>query len=250
MTVNSISTIASTPVCGLATQTYNVTTTGNYTVQATFFPPWQTSDQPTSTASGNVPTSEVQTVTTVADSSGSLNSTYWTFYSTGNAQLYYVWYNINSAGVDPAVTNAIGIKVSAATGASANTIASNTNTAINTAAIFGVGSTVATDVVTVTNSPGKVSAAADGTAATGFTFAVSTTGTFGYASGLVVTVKHGTTQVYVIGPPSPSQALLAGSTQVQATAGDTITVISSSLSNADAPANAVKGIVNVFLGPI
>ena len=41
MTINSLSTIASTPFVGLATQTYNVLTTGTYTVQVQCTIPYQ-----------------------------------------------------------------------------------------------------------------------------------------------------------------------------------------------------------------
>jgi hypothetical protein len=261
MTQNSVSTIASTPFCGLATQTYNVPSTGLYTVAATAFPPWQTSDQPSSVA--NPPLAEVQTITTVADSSGSLNSTWWKFFLAGNApfliggtwyQFFYVWNNINSAGVDPAPAGGYGIQVAGATGVTANNLATAQRAAI-AAAVPASGNTVtvsgATNAIILTNTQyGAETAAADGTAATGFGFSVGTTGTFGYTSGLVITVKHNTTIIAAYSQPAPTQAIMGGQTQSQATAGDTFTVITSSLSTADAGLNAVKGFVNVFFGPL
>lgn len=41
MTINSLSVVSSTPVVGLATQTFNVTTTGLYTVQVKYWVPYQ-----------------------------------------------------------------------------------------------------------------------------------------------------------------------------------------------------------------
>ncbi len=114
-----------------------------------------------------------QTIVTLADSSGSLNSTFWTFYNTAGTG-YYVWYNINSAGVDPAPAGLIGIAVAGATNAANTVIATNTSAAINTAAVPGITASIAGHTVTLTNSiiaPFK--AAADGSAATSFTFAVT-----------------------------------------------------------------------------
>lgn len=248
MTVNSISQIASTPFCGLGTQTYNVPTTGLYTVSVNVTLPWQTSDQPSTVA----PTAEVQNVATVADVSGSLNSTFWTFYTAGNANGYYVWYNINSAGVDPAPAGLTGIAVTGATNATANTLAASTRTAV-AAAVSGSLVTVsgATNNVGLTNVQyGACTAAADGTATTGFTFTASATGTYGSASGLVIKVNHGATNVYTLSEPTPTQPFMAGSATVQCTAGDTLTVVLTSLATADAKPNAVKGIINVFAGPV
>lgn len=65
----------------------------------------------------------------VADSSGSLNNKYWLLDTDGTD--YYIWYNINSAGVDPAVPNRTGIAVAGATNASATTLATATATALS-----------------------------------------------------------------------------------------------------------------------
>ena len=260
MTQNSLSAIASTPFCGLATQTYNVPTTGLYTATATCFLPWMTSDQPQAVA--NPLKAQVQTITTVADSSGSLNNTYWEFTLPGNAlfqvsgtwySFYYVWYNINSAGTDPAPAGGYGIQVTGATNASATTLGGATRAAIaaalpasgNTYAVTGATSAIILTALQY----GQTSAAVD-TGTTGFTFAVGTAGSFGYASGLTLTIKHGTTVIAYASQPSPTQPLLGASTTIQCTAGDTITVITASLSAADAGANAVKGIANIFLGPL
>lgn len=115
----------------------------------------------------------IESITTVADSSGSLNDTYFTFVDTSGAG-FYVWYNINSAGTDPAIPTLTGIEVTAATNASANTIATDTKNAINTATPVGIVASVSTDVVKLTYSTQKFSQPADGPAGsdTHFTFAV------------------------------------------------------------------------------
>ena len=252
MTINSLQFNTSTVVGGLGTQTYNVTaaTAGLLTVSfKTFIPYLAIGGQPVTSN----PVAEIQTVTTVADSSGSLNSTYFTAYSADNYQGFYVWYNINSAGVDPAPAGLTGIQVTGATGATANTLATATRAAIlaNTAAagLFSVGG--ATNAVILTNkNTGQATAAADGTAPTGFTFAVGTAGTFGVpaTSGVVVTISQGSTVLGRWGFPSPTQPIIGGSVVIQGATNDVITVVLSSLSTADAGLNAVKSIINVFGG--
>jgi hypothetical protein len=265
VTQNSISPIAATPFCGLGTQTYNVPTTGIYSYQATINLPWQTSDVPASTS--NPPSSNIQNIATVADSSGSLNNTYFEFTLPGNApflvsgtwySFYYVWYNINSAGTDPAPAGGFGIQVTGATGASANTLAGNTRTAI-AAALPTTGNTYvvsgATNHIILTALQNGLTTAAVDTGTTGFTFVVTAAGSFGYASGLVCTVKRTTsgpttTILQSASQPSPTQPLMALQGTGACLAGDTITVITSSLATADAGLNAVKGIINIFFGPL
>lgn len=250
MTINSLQLNTSTPICGLGTQTFNVPTTGLYTVSFKSFLPYL--------AIGGAPVSaqpqyNAQTVTVTGDTSGSLNNTYWTFYNTGNLQGYYVWYNINSAGTDPAVAGLTGIQVAAATSANSTTIGGNTRTAI-AAAVTGVTVTGSTSAVILTqNNYGAVTAAADSSgAATSFTFATSSPiGSYGTpaASGLDVVISHGSTVLARYGWPTPTQPIMGGSVTVQCTAADTLTVVFRSLSTADAALNAVKSIVNVFQGP-
>lgn len=246
MTINSLNANTSVPFTGLGTQTLNAPTTGLYTVQVRATIPWLTSDQP----GYAVPTKEVQDITLVADTAGSLNSTFFTFNTTGDTVGYYVWYNINSAGVDPAPSGRTGIAVTGATGATANTLATATRAAITAAISTSViVVTGATSHVILTNVPyGATTAAADGTAATGFTFSVTTTGSFGSGSGLVVKVKNGSTVLMTLAYPTPTQASLSGSVVSQFTAADVITVVTSSLAAIDATPNAIKGVINIFAG--
>lgn len=117
---------------------------------------------------------QVAHVTTVADVAGSLNSKFFLLSSGDNAINYYVWYNINGAGVDPLVPSKTGIMVAAATGATAATIATATAAAVGAPSF---SSTALSNVVTVTNlQTGPATTPADGTAPTGFAFSVVTPG--------------------------------------------------------------------------
>ncbi len=248
MTINSLSPIQSTPFTGLGTQTYNVTTTGLYTLAVRCTIPWQTSDS--AYAAANPPALEVQDVTCAADTAGSRNSTWWKFYTAGDLHGYYVWYNINSAGVDPAPAGLTGIEVAGATGATASTLGGATRTAIAASAAGSyVAVTGATSHVILTNKQyGSCTAAANGTSTAGATFSITTTGTYGYVSGLSIIGYKNSTAILALNQPTPTQASLSGSCVVQASAGDTLTVVLASQSTADAGANAVKGIVNIYLG--
>ncbi len=108
----------------------------------------------------------------------------------------------------------------------------------------------ATDEVIITTGYGAATAAADGGGSddTDFTFAVDTTGTFGYASGLSIIGYLEGDAVLSLTNPTPNQAAMGGSAILACTAGDEITVVTSSLADADAGLNAVKGIINIFLG--
>lgn len=249
MTINSLSPIASTPVCGLGTQTFNITAAGLYTFSFKSFIPYLAAGSPAVTS---VPTSEITDVTLVADSSGSLNSTYWTFNSAGDLYGFYVWYNINSAGVDPAVAGRTGIQVAGATNANATTLGGATRTAIaaSAAAIPYVTVSGATTHTILTNiQVGASTDAANGTATPGFSYSI-TQGSYGTPaiSGLGVTIKQGSTIIARYGFPTPTQPLIGGSVLVQAALNDVLTIVFSSLSTADAGLNAVKSIVNLYLG--
>ncbi len=242
MTVNSLSLISSTPFTGLGTQTYNVPATGRYTLTVNATLPWA------SGATANLPSREVQTVTTVADSGGSLNSKFFTFYNAGNITGYYLWYNINSAGVDPAPAGFTSAgSVAGATNVTANTLATASRAALVTAGVALI--TGATNTIIITNTGyGACTAAADGSAATGFGFSVGTTGTYGEASGLNIIGYKNSTSILALNQPTPTQPMLAGGTVAQCTAGDVLTVVLSSLAAADARPNAVKGVINIYLG--
>lgn len=112
---------------------------------------------------------EKSQVDTVADSGGSLNNKY--FLLSSPTVNYYVWFNINSAGTDPALAGKTGIQVTAATNRSANNLATDIATAVaavGSSLIFSASAS--TNHVTITAlATGVAAAAADGNT-TGFTF--------------------------------------------------------------------------------
>ncbi len=121
------------------------------------------------------PVAEVRTVQCVADIAGSLNSKYFYLNSAKNVNQYYVWYNVNSAGVDPAVSGKTGIEVPLATGATANTVATTTRNVINQYDEFNTSLAVPT--ITITNSTkGICTDSLDGGAPTGFTITTTVQG--------------------------------------------------------------------------
>lgn len=121
-----------------------------------------------------------QTVTTVADVAGSLNNTYLLLSAvdlvTKAQKNFYIWFNINSAGTDPALAGKTAIPITGATNVSANTLASSIRTALNalTNDFTATGSNAAVIITDVAFGP--VTPAADGAVPTGFTFGSATTG--------------------------------------------------------------------------
>jgi hypothetical protein len=82
---------------------------------------------------------EITSVDTIADIAGSLNSKYFRIDSF--TVPYYVWYNINSLGVDPSAANVgrTGVEIAAATGATAAAVATATKAVLD--AVGGAGVT-------------------------------------------------------------------------------------------------------------
>jgi len=121
-------------------------------------------------------TKEVTSITCVADVSSSLNSQYFLIGSAYDRRLYYVWYDVDAAGVDPAISGRTGVKVSIAENATANQVATATAAALDALADF-VAPAPGAAVVLVTRAAGGPSTdAADGVAATGFTITTPTQG--------------------------------------------------------------------------
>lgn len=247
---NALQVNQSTVVGGLGTQSFTVVTAGDYTLSFKSFIPYIASgSQPQSTS----PSSEVTDVTLVADSGGSLNSTYWTFNTAGDTYGYYVWYNINSAGVDPAVSGRTGIQVTGATNATATTLATATRAAINASTAVTSGYVTVSGATThciLTNAQvGQCTNAANGGASPGFSYSI-TQGSYGVPaiSGLVVQLKKNSTVLATYGFPSPTQPIMGGSVVVSASAADVLSFVASSLSDADNALNAVKSVVNLYQG--
>lgn len=131
---------------------------------------------PTFTTTGNTTVGAFQTtqVTTVADVSGSLSSTYFTINSADNVTSYYVWLNINNTGTNPSITGSTGIQVNAVLNATADQIATAIASAVN--GFNGdFTATSSANVVTITNAAvGASTNAAAGN--TGFTVTTTVPG--------------------------------------------------------------------------
>lgn len=173
---------------------------------------------------------EISTVQTVADAGGSLNNDYFIFYDSPTTA-FYVWYNVNAAGVDPAPTppggvTYTGIQVAIATNATANTVASSTNTAINNSAARTTAGVV-TDTVTLTNDdPGNVTDTANGASSPGFTINVTQQGTNPTAQGAVVSSARiaGGAGVIAVGPSSTQNNAYVAATEAGFTIAGTLGV--------------------------
>lgn len=246
---NNINLNVSSPFAGLGTAEATVTTAGLYTLSFKSTLPYLAAGTPVTTQVTN----EVTDVTCAADSSGSKNSTWWKFYSAGDVAGFYVWYNINAAGVDPAPAGLTGIEVAGATDATAATLATATIAAINASAAsaYVVASAGASGHLILKNIQyGDCTAAANGTASYGASFSVTQAGAYGVpaASGLTVVLKKNSTTLATFAFPSPTQPSMGGSVVTSCSAADTLSVVLSSTSTADAALNAVKTIVNLFQG--
>jgi hypothetical protein len=121
---------------------------------------------------------EVTKIICVADSSSSLQSKYFTISGMGTdfeQNDYYVWIDVGSGGTDPDISGT-GIEVDIAADASAATVATAVNTALDDHSSNDFGSSRSTATLTVTNAVrGSVSDAANVNA--GFTITTETEGT-------------------------------------------------------------------------
>jgi hypothetical protein len=126
---------------------------------------------------------EITTITTVADSSGSLQSKYF-FINAIEADSttdvgfktveYYVWLDVSSGGSDPSISGKTGVEVNVSTNDTAATVATAVKNALDGLSNFSAS--VDSNVVTVTNANrGSVTDASDND--TGFTIATTTQGT-------------------------------------------------------------------------
>ena len=109
-----------------------------------------------------------ENITCVADSSSSLNSKYFVFYTTGGTK-HYAWIDVGNTGSDPAVSGGTGHEVDITANASAATVA--TALAAVLTAVAGFDATADGAVVNlVATSAGYAKPAHEGAAATGFSF--------------------------------------------------------------------------------
>ena len=118
---------------------------------------------------------QVQTINTIADSSSSLNNKYFFIYSADGTKTY-LWINVGAAGSDPAPAGFGSLTIAISANATAATIASALQVAIDAHADFTA--TVSGNIVTVTDIvAGYAPEMHDSNAAaTGFAFATSTLG--------------------------------------------------------------------------
>lgn len=115
---------------------------------------------------------QVTSVTTVAASSLTTGD-YWLINSANDVTEYYVWYNIDAAGGNPAPTGKTGVEVAIASTDTADQVAAATRLALD--ALNDFSASVSTNVVTVTNATaGTATDASD--VNTTFTIATTTTG--------------------------------------------------------------------------
>lgn len=115
-------------------------------------------------------------ITFVADSSSSLNDTYFTFGSAGSSSTatHYAWYSVAAAGSDPAIAGLTGIEIAIAEDAAASSVASATETEIE--AIDGFNTVLKSGVLYVENKEIGTAFEADDTGSTGFTFVQESVG--------------------------------------------------------------------------
>ena len=141
-------------------------------------------DAATAIQTATAATSEQTNITTLADSSNSLNGAYFLLNSTTAG--YYIWFNTGTA-TDPLIEDRTGVEVSIVQNDTANAVASALNTEINNLVDFN--STVLTNVVSVTCvAQGSVDNPTDGIPATGFILTVTTEGVDTITGGEVTTV--------------------------------------------------------------
>jgi hypothetical protein len=65
-----------------------------------------------------------------------LNNTYWLINSAANASQYYVWYNVNGGGTDPALAGKTGLMVAISTTSTAAQVASLTKIVLDATTKF------------------------------------------------------------------------------------------------------------------
>lgn len=125
--------------------------------------------------SGTTGVQEVTSITCVADVAGSLNNKYFTINTPSGS--YYVWFNVNAAGTDPAISGKTAIPVALATGATNSTVGTAVKNALNLVSGFSASNVGATVTVTDSSDGAAVDAAnAGGGSSPGFTITTSTQG--------------------------------------------------------------------------
>src|SRR3989344_6798811 len=91
------------------------------------------------------------TEVTVLAASGITTGDYFLLYSATDATGYYVWYDKDSGGGNPAITGKTGIEVDIAAANTSTNVASATSSAINSIAGADFTASPSAAVVTITN---------------------------------------------------------------------------------------------------
>jgi len=135
----------------------------------------KTTPHPDAPLAGWTPTGNVQEVSEIETlAAAGLNSTYFLISSPSTD--YYVWYDVDAAGVDPLVPGRTGIQVALTGADSADQVAVSTLNALGSTGEFYL-SFMSTNKINVQNvTGGVVTITSDGTSATGFTFVQMQTG--------------------------------------------------------------------------
>lgn len=100
-----------------------------------------------------------QVTSVVCGDAASLTTGDYFLIDAGNAQNYYVWYNKDSGGGDPAIAGRTGIEVTVTTGDTASQVASATHSVIDVEDAFSA--TVNSATVTITNANAGIAVAAE-----------------------------------------------------------------------------------------
>lgn len=119
----------------------------------------------------NVPTAAQVTDITMIPAASVPQSSYFELYSANDVTEYYVWYNLDAGGVDPAIGGKTGIEVAITTGQSAADVANATDTEITSAAAADFNTSVGGGTLTIENTTsGPTTDTVDGATATTFGF--------------------------------------------------------------------------------
>ena len=184
---------------------------------------------------------EVHSVDTVADSTDSLDATFWVLYETPT-NAFYVWYDTPAGGTDPAPTppggvTYTGVQVTIIQNETANDVATKTKAALDASAYQGVTPAPVANALTITNSiPGAVTDVADGSAATGFTFGTDVAGTSPTAAGVLVSAGKlvGGSGTIAVGPSSTAEGGYIAADEANFTSAGTLGVGLSQAADGDA----------------
>ncbi len=100
---------------------------------------------------------EQTSVVTGGDNCSSLNSTYFNLYSARDVTKYYIWYDVDGGGTDPAVSCSTGIKISLSKNDPAQVVALATKQKLDEEIDFDASLDVGQKNVIITNEVGGIS---------------------------------------------------------------------------------------------